>query len=318
MEQSTAVSPAFSADSSTPAVNPFELVADTSPARPDPEAPRLETRALLAWLADEQAMTMMLEGQQQGIFTAALQQRLADARAALAARTAKIDQTDLIRPIPRDMASYIARLEKSSQAKPYWDEGWQPAMVDLPRVCALQPHTFVNDALNRVARANLSDTRSLAEVTLPLDTTEPVTFQFDRRRQSFTTSVSNQNLQIVGAFGGLAPGQPAGTVHMGFQLRMVTSYLQVGGFQGRWFLRDGYHRSIGLIQRGVRYVPAFVRANMTMSDLVPAGALEIESLLSAKPPVLADYWDDSVACSQRQPPPRRVISISASEISIYG
>jgi hypothetical protein len=320
MEQTTATTSAVSQDSASPRGKALGLVPDVanSPAQPDPEAPRQETRALLAWMGNEQAMTMLLEGRQQGIFTSALQEKLAEARAALNDRKPGIDQTDLIRPMPRDMASYIARLEKASQAKPYWDEGWRPAMVDLPRVCAFQPHTFTSHAHQRVEKVSLGDVRSLAEITLPLDSTEPVTFQFDRRRQMFVTSVSNANLQVVGAFGGLAPGQPAGTVHMGFQLRMITSYLQVGSMQGRWFLRDGYHRSLGLVQRGVRYVPAFVREDMTLADLVPPGALEFEAILGNRPPLLTDYWDEGVACSLQLPAPRRVISVQASELSIYG
>jgi hypothetical protein len=120
------------------------------------------------------------------------------------------------------------------------------------------------------------------------------------------------------AFGGIAPGMPPGTVHMGFQVRMITSFLQVGSMQGRYFLRDGYHRGLGLVQRGARYVPALVREDMLIADLVAPGSLSVEAILGPKPPTLADYWDDSVSVTARLPAPRRIISVAASELSVYG
>ena len=289
-----------------------------SPARPDPAAEKRESRALLAWMANEPAQMILLEGRQQDTVTPAMAAELARVRAALQARPARIDQAGLVRPMPADMHAYVARLEKNPQAQPYFEEGWRPALVDLPRVCAYQPSVFVDHARERVADARIDDIRSLAEVTLPLDPGAPVTFQYDRGRQMFITSIANQNLQVVGAFGGIAPGMPPGTVHMGFQVRMITSFLQVGSMQGRYFLRDGYHRGLGLVQRGARYVPALVLEDMLMADLVAPGSLSVEAILGPTPPTLADYWDDSVSVTSHLPAPRRIISVAASELSVYG
>ncbi|HEY3981735.1 MAG TPA: hypothetical protein VGM79_31070 [Streptosporangiaceae bacterium] len=292
--------------------------AHDSPARPDPAAEKRESRALLAWMASEPAQMILLEGRQQESVTPAMQAELARVRAALQDRTADVDQSGLIRPMPADMHAYVARLEKSPQAQPYFAEGWRPALVDLPRVCAYQPSVFVDHARERVADTRIDDIRSLAELTLPLDAGAPVTFQYDRARQMFITSIANQNLQVVGAFGGIAPGMPPGTVHMGFQVRMITSFLQVGSMQGRYFLRDGYHRGLGLVQCGARYVPALVLEDMLMADLVAPGSLSVESILDPKPPTLSDYWDDAVSVTARLPAPRRIISVAASELSVYG
>jgi hypothetical protein len=289
-----------------------------SPARPDPAAEKRESRALLAWMADEQAQLVLLEGRQQERVTPAMAAQLARFRASLQTRSGHVDQAGLIRPMPGGMAAYVARLEKNPQAQPYFEEGWRPALVDLPRVCAFQPSAFVDHSRERVARVSIGDVRSLAGLTLPLDPGVPVTFQYDRARQMFITSVANQNLQVVGAFGGLAPGMPPGTVHMGFQVRMITSFLQVGSMQGRFFMRDGYHRALGLVARGARYVPALVLEDMLMADLVAPGALGVEAIMGAQPPTLADYWDDSVSATAYLPAPRRIISVAASELSVYG
>ncbi len=208
MEQTTAPRPAFPAGSTDSAGPPDgepsglnEAPSDT-PIRPDPEAPHLEARALLAWMSLEPASLMLMQGRQSGTFTAEMQQRWHDAQAARQQRTEPVDQSDLIRPLPRDLASYVTRLGKNPQARQYFDEGWQPALVDLPRVCAFQPHVYIDQAQDRVAEVNVRDQRALAEVTLPLSPPDPVTFQFDRRRQQFVTSIGGPNLQIVGRSAG--------------------------------------------------------------------------------------------------------------------
>lgn len=327
MEQKTAPRPAFSVSPADPAETagppggePGQASAAHSdtPIRPGPEVPLLEARALLAWMGMEHAGQILLQGRQSGTFTAEMQQRWHDAKAARDRRTQAVDQSDLIRPLPGDLASYVTRLQKNPQAQQYFDEGWQPALVDLPRVCAFQRHVYTEHSMDRVAQVSVRDQRALAEVTLPLAAPDPVTFQYDRQRQQFVTSIGGPNLQIVGAFGGMAPGMPAGTVHMGFRLRVVTSFLQVSAVQGVCFLRDGYHRALGLVARGARYVPAFVKDGMSMSDLLAPGALEYEAIMGSGPPVISDYWDDEVAVSVQLPAPRRIISVQAAELSVYG
>jgi hypothetical protein len=299
--------------------SPAPPVADgESPARPDPAAQKRKARVLLAWMATEPAHLVLLEGRQQEVPTPAMEATLARVRAALAARSPGVDQDGLVRPLPRDLQPYVERLKRNPQAQPYFEEGWAPALVDLPRACGYQPSVFADHARERVAHVRVDDVRALAEVTLPLEPGAPVTFQYDRSRQMFITSIANQNLQVVGAFGGLAPGMPPGTVHMGFQVRMVTSFLQVGSVQGRYFVRDGYHRALGLLQRGARYVPAFVRDDLMLADLAAPGALDVEAILGPTPPLMSDYLNDDVAITAYMPAPRRIISVAASELSVYG
>ena len=139
-----------------------------SPARPDPAAEKRESRALLAWMASEPAQMLLLEGRQQEAVTPAMQAELARVRAALQARIPDTDQSGLIRPMPADMHAYVARLEKNPQAQPYFAEGWRPALVDLPRVCAFQPSAFVDHARDRVAQRQQVVERLLPFRTEPL------------------------------------------------------------------------------------------------------------------------------------------------------
>lgn len=45
----------------------------------------------------------------------------------------------------------------------------------------------------------------------------------------------------------------------GYVLGALPSFMQIAVIDGRCILRDGYHRAVGLLSRGISVVPAFVR-----------------------------------------------------------
>jgi hypothetical protein len=277
----------------------------------------LQARILLAWMNEPQARAALVGGNSAGQLTDDQESRLASARAELKNRPGGVDQADLIRPLPAGMRDYITRLQADPQAADYFADGFRPALVDLSRLCVFQPSVHTGQVAERVADVNTDDVRALAEITLPLDDPPRVIPQFDQERLTFTTNLASQNLHIVGAFGGPAEDDlPPGTVSVGFHLRVITSFVQVASIQGRYFLRDGYHRGLGLIQRGVRYAPALVRSDLPLAELVPPGMLEFEVFMGDRPPVLPDYWDERVSCPVPAAATRKVIIVRASELPV--
>jgi hypothetical protein len=104
--------------------------------------------------------------------------------------------------------------------------------------------------------------------TLVLPEWEDVLTDADRRglspifhanpiRMAWTASSANPNLRIASQVGPL-PVVPAGFA-LGFALTAGSSFMQVGRYRGRHYMRDGYHRAFGLLSRGITVVPAFVR-----------------------------------------------------------
>jgi hypothetical protein len=274
-------------------------------------------RILLAWVSESQARAALADGSGAGQLTADQELRLASARAELMSRPAGVDQAELIRPLPAGMRGYVTRLQADPQAADYFADGFTAALVDLSRLCVFQPSVHLEQVAERVAGVNAEDVAALAEVTLPLDAPPRVIPQFDQERLTFTTNLASQNLHVVGAFGGPAEDDlPPGTVSVGFHLRVITSFIQVASIQGRYFLRDGYHRCLGLIQRGVRYAPVLVRRDLPLAELVPPGMLDFEVFMGDRPPVLPDYWDERVSCPVPAAAPRKVIIVRASELSV--
>ena len=59
------------------------------------------------------------------------------ARAAVAARPEGVQQDGMVASLPAELNRHVARLREL--AGHLFELGWEPAMVDLTRVCAFQP-----------------------------------------------------------------------------------------------------------------------------------------------------------------------------------
>jgi len=144
------------------------------------------------------------------------------------------------------------------------DAPWTVQRVDLTRVLSIQK-LITTDGLDIRVRAANNDETALAELCLPSVQAAPPCGAFtDPDRLGFTISSRNPNLRIVGTHmqEGLvtrAPGvQPQKVQAITFFVTMGTSYLQLARYQGRYLLRDGYHRAAGLLRAGINEVPAVV------------------------------------------------------------
>jgi hypothetical protein len=240
-------------------------------------------------------------------------------RRAVAARPARAEQDALITTIvPAELASHVSALEASPAAKPLRDEGWKVAIIDLARVCAFQPAVVSDQAIARVQAVDGDDLASIAAITLPLTQGDPLPMQYDLIHHAWTVSSPDPNLRIACQVGPL-PVSPVGTA-LGFAIVAGPSFMQVGRYHGRHYLRDGYHRAFGLLSRGIRIVPAFTRDITAFEELVadPRTMLPQDSYQGQQPPVLADYLDDTVSMSVQLPAVRKMIIIQATELTPIG
>jgi hypothetical protein len=261
--------------------------------------------------------TLVLNGRQQGLaLTPEQQARYEAATAAVAARVAGADQTDLVLPVPETLEAHVSALRSHPLAAPYFAEGWEVRLVDLTRVCAFQPQVNVEAAVERVESVDVEDLDSIAHATLPLSVASPVSPGFDPTKNAFMVVSPNPNLRVTGVFSAqLDPNRPD-ILGVGFSVQVMTSFVSVASVNGRYYLRDGYHRSLGLIRRGVRYAPVFVRDDMPLKDLVPAGMLPFEVFAGVRPPTLPDFWDDDVATEASTPITQKIIIIQSTELDI--
>jgi len=282
-------------------------------------------RALLGWLPQEHAETL-LANQADGDLSDAQRARVSQAREAVAARPAGIDQDGLVSTPPGELAGHVTRLDATPAGARMRAEGWEAAMVDLARVVAVQPSVFTGTAIERTASLDPGDLLAIAELTLPAthprpagelapDDMLPVNGQYHYLTKTYTITSPNMNLTVTGNFDAPQPG----SLGLGFTVSVPPAFLQVARFQGRYVLRDGHHRCFGLLSRGITRAPAYVRDFTSAEELAPGGTLPRRTLprstwLGDRPPLLRDYHDDLVAEPLLLPVPHRTIVIQAVEL----
>lgn len=273
-------------------------------------------RALIGWMTENEA-TLWLSGRRSDLQNRdEYRQKAQLARSAVSARPSGIDQANTTGPVPPELDAHIKALHQDSAAVQFFNEGWQVSIVDLSKVCAAQPHVNTTLSTQRVDGLQADDLKSLAALSLPIATPTAFPASFDHAKNAWIFSSANPNLRIGGTFNGQSqPGQPM----FGFVVTISTSFLSVAMYQGRYLLRDGYHRAFGLLSKGISRVPAFVREVATYEELAfPAGMLPQVAFLGERPPILLDYSDENVSAQVQAPPTQKMVLIQALEFNIPG
>jgi hypothetical protein len=289
-------------------------VSTTAPGGP----PRIvrTARALIGWMPAEEAQRIQHGKRLDVAVSEEAVNRARAAREAVSARTSSLDQQGVISAAPEELGEHINALRQHPAANAYFTEGWQVVLTDLRRVCAVQPNVFIDHAEDRVRDVDPGNVRSIAAVSLPIPSPSQLPAQFDESKNVWLFSAPNPNLRIMGHFGGQV--QP-GVIAFGFVVAISPSFLQVVRFQGRLFLRDGYHRAVGFLQRHINIVPVFTRDFGSLESLgLPAGMLPQGAYFGDRPPCLPDYLDDAVSVQVQLPAFQKMLVIQGLEVTPIG
>jgi hypothetical protein len=198
-------------------------------------------------------------------------------------------------------------------------------MLNLREVLSFQKSVVEEQAIERANAVATNDLQSLFEFCLPA-VSEAVKLPgaLDHNQKGVTFTSLNPNLR-VGNHLVLDIDVPAGVgvpgrkeKFLGYSISFGTQFIQVADYNGRCFVRDGYHRTYGLLRRGIDCVPCvFIKAR-SFEELgaAPTGFFPYETLFGERPPFLTDFLDDAVSISAKQPALRKVVRISAEEFLI--
>src|SRR5262245_21850549 len=101
-------------------------------------------RSLIGWLPAEQAERVQHGNRHDVPISEESRAKASAARAAVAARKPGLDQSRVISPVPGALTEHINALKQHPAVAPYFAEGWTVSLVDLRRVCAVQPNVFID------------------------------------------------------------------------------------------------------------------------------------------------------------------------------
>ena len=241
------------------------------------------------------------------------------AAAAVAARAPGVEQSGIISEVGSDLAEHVNALQSHQLFQDFVAEGgWSVKLVDLTRVCGFQLLVHIDHAEDRAAVAVIGDMPSIAEVTLPIGkTVEKPEAYFDAGAGAWIVASRNPNFRILQQIEALAQSQDGRTVSMyGFIVAPSLSFVQVIKYRGRYMLRDGYHRSVGLLARGVTTAPVLYKEYGDFADL--GVGMTVEPASRERPPLLPDYLNDEVSVLFQHPASQRMIVISGMQLTPLG
>ena len=135
---------------------------------------------------------------------------------------------------------------------------------------------------------------------------------FEMNEQGYTIITSSPNLTYVPKPIPVQAGAqflPAPAFVPQFNL----GFLNVAHYQGRYFIRDGYHRAVGLLHNNAEpqiIIPCILIEAQTLNQTGWRPGMIAEAvLLSDHPPYISDFWDEEVSRELLQRAKRRVFRI---------
>jgi hypothetical protein len=277
------------------------------------EEPRLRpARALIGWLPPLEAGRFLAGLRPSEAERPEYQERARHARTVAAARRPDFDVRGVVTEAPQAVHEHWAAITETPIGRRLSERGRRPALVDLRRVVAVQPHVFTDTDLPELDPA---DPTAIAAVTLAPPGPMEVETQFDPRRNLWVIHPPSSDFRIARAH--RADVEEDGLA-FGLEFRFGGSFLKVYRFGDRYLLRDGTHRAVALLARGIEVVPALVGEYAPADEVHVPGGLPREAIFGRRPPLLPDYLDDAVSAAVELPATRRVILIEGLEVWVQG
>lgn len=147
----------------------------------------------------------------------------------------------------------------------------------------------------------------MLELCFPLNVQMEASFEISEQGHTILTSSPNLTYiptQIPVQVGMQSVPSPAFVPQFNF------SFLNVVHYQGRYFIRDGYHRAAGLLHNNPEpqvIIPCILVEAQTRNQTGwRPGMIPEAVLLSDHPPYISDFWDDEVSSELLQRAKRRV------------
>lgn len=270
-------------------------------------------RALLGWLSEKQARGYLNAQRRDAGLTEDQRHAIAQAHAQVAGRAPFDGGSAVVGPCPAMLSGHRDALYAHGRFSAMRNEGWEIAIIDLERVCVVQPMVLSEPDPRVAAKPAPGDMAALAKITLPIPDPQVLPYQIDSAKNVALLSSPNPNLRAVGF---RVQQTEQGTL-LGFVVEVATSFVQVAEFGGRFVLTDGNHRAVSLLKMGITRIPALTRKHMHGEDLrLAKSVLSAATYLGERPPRIADYWDPAVSADILVPRKKKLVMIQAVEQSL--
>lgn len=254
-------------------------------------------RELVAWGLDENIFRPELD---------ALPLKIERARGEVVERGCYLLKDPIVRDVPITVMELlnqqIHRADLHSEMKGL---NWTTGIVDIRQLLAFQRRLiFDNRFLHEEAPAP-NDWPGLA--ALAFGPPVPITYRMLASNGSeLLLQSENPNFQIRTS---IDCDQVPFLMHGG------SPFFEVAEFNGRWFLRDGYHRAYRLLSAGVKHCPAVIVRARTLAELGPVQPwfFSEETLFDPHPPRVIDFLNDELTIEYNRPRLLKTLRVTIAE-----
>lgn len=280
-----------------------------------------ELRALLAWFEPADALSALLgfrlpdpgeDVQAQLAVHEAKRRAVLERPAHAPGEAAQPLPPELVPPGEAMLASLLAAEPPEERQR------YRVAMVDLGEVLAFQKVIMLDRRDPRLETVEPGDLQQLFDICMPSGRVEEdLDGTYDKDGRGLTITSPNPNLRL-GPVQTIEFPPGSGNRIIGCAVLFGSPFMHVVEYQGRYVLKDGYHRAFALLARGIRKVPVILQAARTFADIHRGGTTLIaaEHLLGPRPPRLLDFHDPDVSTTVRQRVFRKVARLRAEEFVI--
>jgi hypothetical protein len=268
-----------------------------------------ETRLLAGFLQPDEAVQILLGGNPQAAQNVPELTLAVEARRGVVANRPAFEAVNPVASTGRTSLDAVA-MRPEVQAT-FNGRHWTVEWVDMRQVVAVQKEIITTGLEDRVLAAP-EDEAALLELCLPTaPETAQISFNLDPDRHGITLVSPNPNLRLTGL------GRQQGAIVIGFGV--PAGYVNVAHCKGRYYLCNGYHRVAGLMRAGVSIVPAIVTEAVSYGSMALGDGIFAEEITAwSAPPLIGDFWDESVALDSFRPVHRSGFHIRADEIRLPG
>ncbi len=270
-------------------------------------------RVLLGFMSEEEAAAFV--GSQTAASWDELRPVWQAARAAYEDLPVFEPQAPKIEELPQEVTEEIEAIRSAPAFQQHFTgKEVRFALVDLQHIVAFQQYIDTQFSTETTGREldEQHDLLSKMKVCLPRDFNANYRVAFDQPTWTATLTTLSRNLNLVGMQAAQTPGQPLAIT---FFAALGGNWVQIIEFEGRYFLKNGYHRVWLLRNRGDQSVPALVTKATTVEEIgTGPGFFPPALILSERPPLFQHFFDARLAPEVQLKSTMKVITISANQL----
>lgn len=182
---------------------------------------------------------------------------------------------------------------------------WSLGVVDLRRLLAFQRRLSFDVTLPPLTIPAQSDWCSLINTSFAAPDPVICDMVHDSEKKTVTLQSTNPNVQL----------RVMQDAAMPVAVSAGSPFFEVAQYQGRWFLRDGYHRAYNLLRAGIYRLPTVIVHARTLEELgaVHPRFFSEQTLFSQHPPFVTDFLNESLTIEYHRHPIIKTLRITMEE-----